>query len=249
MPGWDIVRISVVASTMDEIDALAEAGAPDRTVVVADEQTAGRGRAGRQWTAPAGSGLFLSILYRPALKPALLGPLPLVIGSAVADAIEDAAGLSCRLKWPNDILGRGGKLGGILITSKLADGRSRFVNIGVGVNCMATKEDLLPGGASILTESGKRIAPSNVLPVLLDKVDRRLAEFERAHGRPALDDWLARAAFLGEAVAVVDQGTRREGQFVGVDSDGALLLEDADGALMRVVSGDLTRGPRLLNDL
>mgnify|MGYP001028187748 CR=1 FL=1 len=249
MPGWNIVRIASVTSTMDEIDALAEAGAPDRTVVVAEEQTAGRGRAGRQWTAPAGSGLFLSILYRPALEPALLGPLPLIVGSAVADAIEIAFGIDCRLKWPNDILGSSGKLGGILVTSKLAEGRLRFVSIGVGINCTATKGDLPPGGASILSEFGKRIAPSDVLPVLLDQVDRRLAEFERAHGRPELDNWLARAAFLGEVVAIIDQGRRREGRFVGVDADGALLLENADGVRVRIVSGDLTRGPRLLNDL
>lgn len=234
---------------MDEIDALAEAGAPDRTVVVAGRQTAGRGRAGRTWTAPAGSGLFASMLYRPTVEAALLGPLPLLIGLAVADAIEDAAGVRCRLKWPNDVLGSTGKLGGILVATRLAGGHARHVNIGVGINCTAAANELPPGASSIFTETGAIVQPSNLLPRLLDQVDKRLTEFDCARGRTSLAGWLDRAAFLGEVVDIVDQGRGREGRFVGVDPDGALILVDANGAAVRVLSGDLTRGPRPLNDL
>lgn len=249
MADWNIIRKTVVASTMDEIDALGEAGAPDRTVVVAGEQTAGRGRAGRRWQAPAESGLSFSLLVRPSVSPARLGPLPLLIGLAVAEAIEHCAEFRCRVKWPNDVLAPRGKIAGVLVSSKLAAGRVRFVNIGVGVNCTAAKESLPSGAASIVSESGRAITPANLLPRVLEAVDRRLVEFEQADGRPNMDDWLRRAAYLGEEVVVVDHGERRAGRFVGVEVDGALLLETDSGEHARVVGGDLTRGPRRPDDL
>jgi BirA family biotin operon repressor/biotin-[acetyl-CoA-carboxylase] ligase len=110
-------------------------------------------------------------------------------------------------------------------------------------------EQLPPGATSVLVETGRTVAPQALLSPLLDRIDQRLSEFERSHGRPDLAEWLDRAAFLGENVAIVDQRVEREGRFVGIDPDGALVLEDPSGASVRVVSGDLTRGPRQLNDL
>jgi BirA family biotin operon repressor/biotin-[acetyl-CoA-carboxylase] ligase len=249
MADWTIIRKPVVASTMDEIDALGQAGASDRTVVVADEQTAGRGRAGRRWTAPSGAGLFLSMLVRTTVAPARMGPLPLLVGLAVAEAIETCASIRCLVKWPNDVLAPGGKIAGVLVTTKLDAGQVRFVNIGAGVNCAGTIDALPPGAASIFSESRDVVTPSALLPIALNAIGRRLGEFERADGRPGLDDWLRRAAFLGGEVVVVDRGEERAGQFVGVAEDGALLLEMGSRQRLRVVAGDLTRGPRRRDDL
>ena len=244
MIGWNIIHRDVVASTMDEIDALGEAGVPGGTVVVANEQTNGRGRAGRVWRAPSGSGLFLSILYRPNLAAAALSSLPLHVGIALAETIEFVSGLDCQLKWPNDVLVEGKKIAGILVTTRLQGDRVRFANIGVGINCLASKDQLPPDAASIWTASGKRIAPSVLLPVLRDRLDARLASFEADGGQAPLSDWWKRAAFRNEIVRVVDGRAEKIGVLSGIGDEGALLLTDQRGDILRVVAGDLTRGPR-----
>lgn len=244
MPGWTIVRRDAVESTMDELNALADAGAPGGTVVIARSQTAGRGRAGRTWMSAPDSGLFLSALHRTDLPIPRLGPLPLLVGVAVAEAIEALGGPICRLKWPNDVLAPGGKIAGVLIASRSDGERARFVNIGIGVNSFASRDELPAGAASIFSETGRRVAPDELLAPLLACLTNALDHFERSAGKPDLGRWLARAAFVNDIVTVVDAGSTRTGRFVGVDPDGALVLESPSGERRRIVSGDLTRGPR-----
>jgi BirA family biotin operon repressor/biotin-[acetyl-CoA-carboxylase] ligase len=244
MIDWDVIHRDVVASTMEEIDALGESGAPSGTVVVANEQTSGRGRAGRAWTAPAGSGLFLSMLYRPDLTAAELSSLPLHVGVAVAEAIETASGVDCQLKWPNDVLVEGKKIAGILVTSRLRGERIRFANIGIGINCLTARDELPPEAASIWTAGGQTVAPNDLLPLVLDHLGARLAAFEARGGRTPLSDWWIRAAFRGAEVRVTDAGAEKVGILSGIGDDGALLLTNEQGEIMRIVSGDLTRGPR-----
>ncbi len=231
---------------MDEVAALAAGGAPEGTVVVADHQTAGRGRAGRGWSAPPGSALLLSALLRPPLPPDRFGPLPLVVGVAVAEALEAVAPVTCRLKWPNDVWIGDAKVAGILAAARTGDGTepARLV-LGIGVNLTTPPADL-PGGATSLATATPGAPPPDreaVLAALLPRLGDQYADFLGTGGRPDLSPWRERAALLGEAVAVVDRGERREGRFVGVDDDGTLLLEHDDGAVVRVVAGDLTRGP------
>lgn len=245
--GRRLVRLGTVGSTMDEAAALAAAGAPEGTVVVAREQTAGRGRAGRAWRAPAGTALLCSVVLRPPLPPARLATLPLVVGVAVAEAIEGVVGLRCRLKWPNDVwLGAGDpgrKAAGVLLAARAGPGHAQQAIVGIGVNVSAAAGDLPPGATSLAAEAGRAVAPEAVLAALLPRLDAGYRAFLAAEGRPSLDDWRARAALLGEAVAVEDGGRRRVGVLRGVDDDGALLLAGADGSVARVVAGELVRGP------
>ena len=245
---WNVIQRASVASTMDEIDILGEAGAPSGTVVVAGKQTSGRGRAGRVWSAPPGSALFLSMLYRPDLAVSALASLPLHVGVATAEAIDAVARSSCRLKWPNDVLIDGDKIAGILVTTKLQGDGVRFANIGIGINCTALGSELPPGAASILSATGRHVPPGDVLPVLLERLGARLDQFEAAKGRPSLTDWWDRAAFRGELVRLINDGVETVGMLAGIDSDGALLLTDERGERIRVVAGDLTRGPRRAGD-
>ncbi len=244
MIAWNVIRLASVVSTMDEIDLLGEAGAPGGTIVVADEQTGGRGRAGRPWTAPSGSGLFVSILHRPELKVGRASSLPLVVGIAVAEEIESAAGAACQLKWPNDVLIDGGKAAGILVSTRLAGDAVRFVNVGIGVNCTSTRAELPPGAASLRSATGKLVRPQEFLPALLGRLEHWFEQFELEEGRPSLAGWWVRAAFRDEPVQLVDHGAPIQGTLTGVDADGALILSDERGRRVRVVSGDLTRGPR-----
>jgi BirA family biotin operon repressor/biotin-[acetyl-CoA-carboxylase] ligase len=245
---WLIHRFDSVASTMEAAAELAVAGAPDRTVVVSQEQTRGRGRGGRTWNAPRGTALFCTLLVRPAVPAECLTILPLVTGVAVAETIEDLTGARVQLKWPNDVwLGddsRRRKVAGILVSSRLRAGSIDHVLVGVGIN-VSTGLDALPAGAtSLLAATGRDVTPDQVLPSLLSHFDGIYADFLALSGRPSLDPWRARAALTGEQVTIDDTSHGFQGIFGGVDDDGALILFAPDGTRRRIVSGDLVRGPR-----
>jgi len=246
--GWIVHRYDSLGSTMDAAAALAATGVPEKTVVVAGEQTAGRGRGGRSWLAAAGSGLFCTLILRPGLPPDRLTTLPLLTGVAVAEAVERLTGAPCQLKWPNDVwLGAdpaNAKVAGILVTSRLEDDRANPVLVGVGVNVSTARADLPPGATSILHATGRAVTPDAILDAFLARFDRAYADFQDLGGRPSLVAWRARAALLGERVTVVDGGRERGGRFVGIDEDGALLLEDSTSVVRRVIAGELARGPR-----
>ncbi len=232
---------------MDRAGVLAQAGAPEGIVVVSDEQTAGRGRAGRAWQSPAGAALYATLLLRPSVTPPALATLPLLAGVAVAVALEALTGAPVQLKWPNDVwMGSDQaqrKAAGILLTSALSGQKVSHVLCGIGINLTTPVEQLPPGGTSVLAATGRFVSPREMLGALLPAFANQYAAFQESDGWPALDAWRARAAMLGEVVTVQDAGQARTGRFTGVDADGALLLEQ-DGTVHRVVAGDLTRGPR-----
>jgi BirA family transcriptional regulator, biotin operon repressor / biotin---[acetyl-CoA-carboxylase] ligase len=264
-PGWIIHRYGTVSSTMEQAAALARYGARERTIVVADEQAAGRGRAGRIWQSLPGSGLYCTAIMRPDVPPERLPTLPLVVGIAVAETLEEVTGAEVRLKWPNDLwLGadpQRQKVGGVLAASRLAGNRIDSVLVGIGVNLSTKHDELPPGATSVLAATKRHVTPLQLLDRLLPRLETRYAAWRTAGGRPALDAWRARAALLGEEVSVVENGRELVGMFHGIDDDGALLLcVDSDSehppggatpvspgspsALRRIVAGDLVRGPR-----
>lgn len=245
-PRFAVHRLGQVGSTMDEAARLAAAGAPDGTVVVAESQSAGRGRAGRAWTDEPGRSLLCTVLLRPAVSPARLGLLSLVAGVAAAEAIEAAAGSPVRLKWPNDLwLGDDPdhrKVGGILLQARTGPATTDHVLVGIGLNVATPAADLPPGATSILASTGRAADRDQLLATLLDRLAAGADAFVASGGHPDLGPWRARAALLGEEVAVEQAGVAVGGRFAGVDDDGALLLDTADG-LRRIVAGDLVRGP------
>lgn len=244
---WSITAYDVLGSTMDEAALLAQRGAPSGTVVVARHQTAGRGRAGRSWIAPPDAALQMTALLRVERPPRSLGVLPLLVGVAVARAIETLApGLTCTLKWPNDVLISGRKVGGILLTSKVQGDQTTLL-IGIGVNVLGEHDALPEGATSVAAEAGlaAAIGPGDLLPLVLDELGAVYDRFRRGDWDGDLDEWRSRASFLNERVQIADAGRTLTGTFVGVDWGGALLLRLADGSIQRIVAGDLTRGPRV----
>lgn len=247
-PRWVIQHYPALTSTMDRAGVFARTGAPEGIVVVSDEQTAGRGRAGRTWHSPPGAALYTTLLLRPAVPPPALATLPLVAGVAVAEALESLTGAAVLLKWPNDVwLGRDPerrKVAGILLTSAISGRQATHVLCGIGVNLATPLTALPPGGTSVLAATGRAITASEMLDALLAAFAGQYGAYVEAGGRPALAAWRARAAMLGEVVTVQDAGQARSGRFLDVDADGALLLEQG-GEVVRVVAGDLTRGPSM----
>lgn len=240
-----MLRRERVSSTMDVVATLARAGAPEGLVVVADDQTSGRGRAGRSWVAPPGSALLCSTLLRPQVGLECLSALPLLVGVAVARAIEALAPVTSAVKWPNDVLIDGRKVAGILLNVRAATDLVEFVVVGIGINISAGA--LSSADAISMADCARRpIDRDALLDRLLDELSAVYTSFVETPTEPDLEPWRARAYLKSEEVVIHDGGREVTGRYRDIDSSGALLLEEADGSIRRVVSGDLTRGPRPL---
>lgn len=245
--GHPRIHVPVTTSTMDDVARHAADGAPEGLIVTADHQTAGKGRAGRSWIDTPGAALLVSILLRPKLPPSALSTLPLIIGMAVADTIENLSGVSPSLKWPNDVLIDDRKIAGILVQTRSATSGVDFAVGGIGINIMTQPGSTSTHSVSLHQISTSVLTPGDALEALLLCLNIRYEQFLASGGRPDLGDWTRRAAFLNQWVRVVDSGNERSGRFDGIDPDGALLLNQ-DGEIRRVVAGDLTRGPAAIDD-
>lgn len=228
-----------IGSTNDRARELLAQPGSDGLVVVADEQTAGRGRRGRSWHSPAGRGLAVSVVLQPRLAAADAWTLPLAVALAAADACE--AGGLVRLKWPNDLIDeRGRKLGGILIETTVEDDRLSGAIIGIGLNTDWT-------GAEVPAEIRHRsisLAELARLPVdrvvlldrLLDALSTEVAMIER--GESPLDRYRLRCATIGTTVRVATEGGVMMGLAVDVGDHGQLIVE-SDGRRHELSSGDV----------
>ena len=233
--GQRIVRLGVVDSTQRVAFELADGGAVDRTVVVADTQTAGRGRRGRVWHDAPGDSLLVSIVVRPWLSVADLPKLSLAAAIAVAEALETTTGLHVRLKWPNDVVVNGRKLAGILLESRI--GAEAIVVAGIGVNLrQRTFPGALAGTAtSVDLEGGRAAGSEELLEALLDAFDRWKTCLESEGFAPLRTRWLALADTIGRAVTVGEHA----GVAVDLSEDGALVLRQA-GGLKHIASGEVS---------
>jgi BirA family transcriptional regulator, biotin operon repressor / biotin---[acetyl-CoA-carboxylase] ligase len=244
-------RFGRIGSTNDAVRAWLDAGAPEVCLAVADEQTAGRGRAGRTWTAPPGAGLLLSLGFRPAwLDAGHAWRLASIVSLAMADAAEEVAGLrdgAIRLKWPNDLvveedapdvaglgLGRGPlrKLGGVLGEADGLGTTDPRVIVGIGLNAGWARDDFPPeiaaGMTSLADASGGRpIDREALLDGFLARLEARVEALRG--GRFPMDDWVARQVTTGRLVRLEEHGRpTEEVRALGLDpATGALLVEDA----------------------
>jgi BirA family biotin operon repressor/biotin-[acetyl-CoA-carboxylase] ligase len=214
----------------ESTQALVDTSLPEGAIVVADHQTAGRGRLGRTWDAPAGKALLVSVLLRPPVERN--GPeISLVAGVAVADALERTLGLSVQLKWPNDVMLRRSKVAGCL-----AEARDGTVVLGIGVNVNQTREELPPNAGSVLTLTGRELDREELLTMLLDDLAARYADW-RGGGLDAVYEGLGPRDFLrGRRVSV--NGT--SGVATMIDRQGRLEIAVGHGALVSVDSGEVS---------
>jgi BirA family transcriptional regulator, biotin operon repressor / biotin---[acetyl-CoA-carboxylase] ligase len=245
---WPLpVIVDVTGSTNADVEVLARAGAPEGTSVVADQQTAGRGRLDRTWESPQGGGLWVSVLLRPGDVPADRLPwLPLAAGVAVTDALLDACSVRAELKWPNDIVaiaaacgGSEGprKLGGVLSIVVPGD-EGMGVILGIGVNVNMGSADLpSPRATSVLLEGG-RVDRGELLAALLQALAARVEQWRQ--GDPVLvTDYRTRCTTIGRHVDVELPGSAvLTGIVTGIDDDGHLLVSDGESTTT-ITAGDV----------
>jgi BirA family biotin operon repressor/biotin-[acetyl-CoA-carboxylase] ligase len=239
--GQNIVYYPSLGSTNDLLKELAAQGTPEGTLVIADEQTAGKGRLGRKWLAPPGTSLLLSLLFRPELAPNQAQRLTMICSLAIADAIEELTGLSVGLKWPNDIFIRGKKAGGILTESVTTGGRLDCVVVGMGLNVnldISTLPELRGMATSLSQELGREVSRPELLWRILEGIEIRYKSLKR--GESPHEEWAARLINLARQVQVTTPQGVLVGWAEGVDVDGALILRTSDGQHQRILAGDVT---------
>jgi len=231
-PGFRLRRLARTGSTQDLVMAAAAAGAAEGFCCMASEQTAGRGRSGRDWVAPPGGALLASLLLRR--RAAVAAGLPIAAGLAVADGVERVAGVRCQLKWPNDVIAGGGKLAGILVEV----GRDGATSVGIGVNLEIAEFPPGIAGASLHRLAGRPVSPDELLAAILAGLGDRLRQLEAGGVLRLRDDWTQRALGLGGQVRAVLGPEIVTGTALGLDDDGALLIDSPQGRV-RLVAGDV----------
>jgi BirA family transcriptional regulator, biotin operon repressor / biotin---[acetyl-CoA-carboxylase] ligase len=240
--GFVLCALDRVDSTNDEARRMAEAGAPPGLVVLAGQQTSGRGRHGRTWASPAGN-LYASVLLRVEGPLAASAQLSFVAGLALADALLRHApdGVEPQLKWPNDVLIGRAKVAGILLESagKANGAAPASVIVGTGVNIVSSPQGT-PYPATSLTEQGfAAIAPGTLLGTYLGALDHWLRQWREAGFAGVRDAWCARSFGVGERIRLRLDREELLGRFVDVTPGGALLLDLDGGGRREIAAGDV----------
>lgn len=240
---WEIPHLEAyrsLPSTNDRARELGLGGAPAFTTVIAEEQTAGRGRSGRRWESPPAMGLWISVLLRPEPgRGAPLTPLtPLVVGVAVARAVEEATGgkVDAGIEWPNDVLVGGRKVGGVLCEGV----GTGLVVAGVGVNCRQRPEDFQPElrerAGSLEMVTGERVSRSAVGGALLRELRGLFSPGPRRLEGALAEELRRRDTLRGRRIRTE---TGPMGVAEGIDPTGALTVEDHEGKTLRIVAGSV----------
>jgi BirA family biotin operon repressor/biotin-[acetyl-CoA-carboxylase] ligase len=235
--GAPLSIVDVTTSTNDDARAAAERGAPHGATFIAERQTAGRGRGGREWYSPDRENVYLSIIARPGASTTI-STFSLAVGIAVAESLERLLAPVQRrvaIKWPNDVFVDGRKIAGILIEGQVRGARTPFVVVGVGVNVnTASFPDAISASATSLRVLGRKEFDRNEIAAeLIDAIGRALGLFEDAGLEPFLERLRDRDALRGQRVEI----DAVRGIAVGIDREGGLLVRDDGGTTHRVVSG------------
>lgn len=222
---------------------LAHAGDPEGTVVIAEEQTAGRGRAGRTWHSERAAGIYMTLLLRPPLSPVQAPLLTMLAGLSAHAAIQAELNLNVDLKWPNDLVLGGKKLGGILTEMHAEPSAVKFVIVGIGIN---VNQEKFPGelsaiATSLRIESGRRLSRLELLSRLLREFETDYNRFLREGPESVTERFSAVSSFAnGKNVRVTNGAASFTGVTAGLGPEGLLLVRRDNGQVVTVIAGDVT---------
>lgn len=240
-----LIYFDTIDSTNSHAKLLASQGAPHGTVLIADHQTGGRGRRGRSFHSPAGTGIYMSVILRSNCAPAELMHLTCAAAVAMCDAVEESAGFRPGIKWTNDLVFGKRKLGGILTELGFdSTGMVNYAIIGIGINCCQKPsdfpEDIKNIATSLSTVSGNTVDRAGVAAAMMDalyRMDRMLP----AQKKDILNRYRSDCVTLGKEVSAVKaDGTVRHGLALDIDEEGGLIVRFADGNTETVNSGEVS---------
>ena len=237
-----VLRYESLPSTNTEIARLAAEGAAEGFAVVADEQTAGRGRLQRAWSSTKGAGLYFSILLRPALAPDRWSLITFIAALATGDALLEAANVHTDIKWPNDLLANERKICGILAEAiETPAGRAVVLGIGINLTNEAFPADLSNVATSVATESQRAPEREAILASLLNALSRWYSLLHETDGAEKIvAAWSSRSSYASDKLVRVTNGSETmQGITRGIENDGALRLETAQG-IQLIRAGDVS---------
>lgn len=241
--GREILYLDEVDSTNTAAKKAAENGAVHGTLVVSERQTGGKGRRGRAWDSPRGTGIFMTLILRPNMAPVHASMLTLVAALAVADGIRECTGAESLIKWPNDIVMSGKKVCGILTEMSADPDCINYVAVGIGINVNMEEfpEEIRGVAASIFTETGKKTKRSLLISAVMAAFERYYEVFMKTTDMSGLlEDYNGKLANCGRTVRVLDPAGEYSGTAIGIDREGELLVEMEDTAVRRVLSGEVS---------
>ena len=243
-PWYDRVHwYDEIGSTNDLARQMAYEGCPSGTCILAGKQTDGHGRMGRSFSSPAGMGVYLSCILRPNCKPEQLMHLTCAAAVAAADAVKDAAGVDCGIKWTNDLVVGTKKLGGIL-TALLIDPNTGLVSaaiLGIGINCLQSKGDFAPelrDMATSLAMHTKRCDPAALAAALIRRLQQMDAQLHER--KQIMANYKARCVTLGKEVSWMAGDTLHHGTALDLDENGGLVLQLSDGTTKIAAFGEVS---------
>ncbi|WP_432628191.1 biotin--[acetyl-CoA-carboxylase] ligase [Brotaphodocola sp.] len=240
--GRNIRFLDVIESTNNEIRRMAENGAPDGTLAIAEIQTAGKGRRGRSWTSPRGSGIWMSFLLRPEFAPEYASMLTLVTAMAVEKAVREETGLDCQIKWPNDIVVNGRKICGILTEMSTEEDSIRYVVVGIGINVNTREfpEEIRKTATSIAIECGHPVRRAPLAAAVLKAWEEFYETFKKTLDLSLLkEEYNSRLVNMGREVKVLAPKGDYIGTSYGITDTGELIVE-TDGQRREVMSGEVS---------
>lgn len=238
-----------IGSTNTEAKVMAQNGAPHGTVLIADRQTGGRGRMGRSFSSPPGMGIYLSVILRPKCSAAELMHLTCAAAVAMCNAIETAFGFRPGVKWINDLIANGKKLGGILTELSLYPGSAAvdFAIVGIGINCHQTSDDFPPeirdiaiSLENVIQKPADRVKLAAAMIQSLFEMDRKLLTEKQT----IMDTYKADCITLGQEIDLIRGEQRTPCCAIDLDQDGGLIVRYADGSVEAVCSGEVSVRPR-----
>ncbi|MCM1283246.1 MAG: biotin--[acetyl-CoA-carboxylase] ligase [Muribaculaceae bacterium] len=240
--GCEIFYYNCLDSTNTKAKELAEAGHPSGTLVVAEQQTVGRGRRGRGWESSAGSGIFMTLMLRPEINPNNASMLTLVAALAVAKAITDVAGEPARIKWPNDIVMHGKKVCGILTEMSAQFDYINHIVIGIGINVHneSFPEEIAHMAGSLWTECGRRLHRADIIERVLEYFEKYYGLFLQTEDLEGLQkEYNAMLVNLQMGVKVLDPKEPFEGKAMGITKRGELIVDTWESRKL-VSSGEVS---------
>ena len=241
--GKQIVHFYDTSSTNNEAKRLAADDAVEGTIVVSEAQTLGRGRLNRGWFSPPGGGVWVSVILRPPFPPQEAPKCTLMAAVATVEAIREASGLNCGIKWPNDILWQGRKLVGILTEMSAEMDAINFVVLGIGINVSLQErdfpEELRNIGASVSMGAEREVSRVEVLQKLLERLEYWYQVVKQEGFEPVLEAWRRESVTLGQPVRVLAGEETYDGVAEELAEDGSLLVRTEKG-LRRVLAGDVS---------
>jgi BirA family biotin operon repressor/biotin-[acetyl-CoA-carboxylase] ligase len=238
----ELVYLPETDSTNRVAKDLALKNSPEGTLVIAEKQTQGRGRLGRQWFSPADDGIYISLILRPAIPPQEAPKLTLLTAVAVADAVIDLTALPVHIKWPNDILINDKKTAGILTEINSEMDRVNYIVVGLGlnVNTPSFPDEIKDLATSLFLETGQKWSRLKLVQAYLCRFEEYYTLFKKSGFNSVLSRWKELTRMIGKSINVSMLNEHYQGVVQAIDPDGALILKDPNGKIQRIICGDVT---------